>query len=67
LLAEGASVRADGEGLLSVTGIDAERVGELALRHRIALVELSTRRASLEEAFMKLTSKSVEYTAGDDR
>ncbi|MET4920773.1 ABC transporter ATP-binding protein [Streptomyces sp. PSRA5] len=71
LTAEGADVRpvaADGPGdLLTVTGPDAARIGELAHRHRIRINELTTSSASLEEAFMELTADSVEYGAGDPR
>ncbi|MGW6393488.1 ABC transporter ATP-binding protein [Streptomyces sp. NPDC055103] len=66
LLAEGAEVR-DEAGLLSVTGLPATRIGELALDHRVVLGQLTTRTASLEEAFMELTADSVEYLAGDAR
>ncbi len=52
---------------LAVTGLSAERVGALALDHRIALTELTTRSASLEEAFMELTADSVTYPAGRPR
>ncbi|MEU6823498.1 ATP-binding cassette domain-containing protein [Streptomyces atriruber] len=61
LTAEGASVGTDGDGRLVVSGLDASRVGELALRHRVLLHELTTRTASLEEAFMELTADSLEY------
>jgi ABC-2 type transport system ATP-binding protein len=44
-----------------VTGASAAEVGELAARHGIALHELMARKASLEEAFMKLTRDAVEY------
>lgn len=68
LTSEGASVhREPADGLLTVTGLDAARIGELALRHRLPLHELSTRGSSLEEAFMELTADSVEYPAGDPR
>ncbi|MEU7576830.1 ATP-binding cassette domain-containing protein [Streptomyces sp. NPDC041068] len=67
LRAEGASVAAEADGRLVVTGLDAPRVGELALRHRVLLHELTTRTASLEEAFMELTADSVEYLAGEPR
>ena len=50
-----------------MTGLTAARIGELALQHRILLHELTTRTASLEEAFMELTADSVEYLAGDAR
>ncbi|MGI5226379.1 ABC transporter ATP-binding protein [Actinoallomurus sp. CA-142502] len=67
LTAEGASVRPDGDQALTVTGLSAARVGELAFRHRVPLHELAPRTASLEEAFMELTAGSVEYLAGDVR
>ncbi|MGN9793458.1 ABC transporter ATP-binding protein [Streptomyces sp. OZ13] len=66
LTAEGATVRADGE-VLRVTGATAAHVGELALDHRILLHEITTRSASLEDAFMELTADSVEYAAGETR
>ncbi|MFI7641767.1 ATP-binding cassette domain-containing protein [Nonomuraea sp. NPDC049400] len=53
-----------GTGGLSVRGLDAAEIGELALRAGIALRELTPRSASLEEAFMELTEDSVEYGAG---
>ncbi|MEV2249488.1 ATP-binding cassette domain-containing protein [Streptomyces sp. NPDC050147] len=66
LTAEGASVETDGD-TLTVTGLPATRIAELALRQRILLHELTTRTASLEEAFMELTADSVEYLAGESR
>src|SRR5690606_26094402 len=60
LRANGATVREEGDGL-SVSGVDAARIGELALAHGIALHELTPRNASLEEAFMELTGESVEF------
>ncbi len=64
LAAEGAEVRAEDDGALLVGGLDAARVGEVALRRRIALRELTPRRASLEEAFMELTAASVQHRSG---
>ncbi|MGW6877168.1 ABC transporter ATP-binding protein [Streptomyces xanthophaeus] len=66
LAAEPAAVRMEGE-LLTVTGLTADRIGRIALEHRIPLHQLSTRSASLEEAFMELTADSVQYLAGDPR
>ncbi|GAA2735177.1 ABC transporter ATP-binding protein [Actinocorallia aurantiaca] len=66
LAAEGAKVHAEGE-LLAVTGLTAARIGEIALDHSVPLHHLSTRSASLEEAFMELTADSVQYLAGDLR
>ncbi|GAB3181050.1 ABC-2 type transport system ATP-binding protein [Micromonospora palomenae] len=65
LAAEGADVRPAAAGALVVTGLTAARVGDLALAHGIGLHELTTRTASLEEAFMELTADSVEYLAGE--
>ena len=67
LTAEGASVRPDGDGLVTVTGLSAARIGALAFDHRIMLHEMATQTASLEAAFMELTADSVEYLAGDPR
>ncbi|MFB0628477.1 ABC transporter ATP-binding protein [Streptomyces sp. AB3(2024)] len=50
-------------GTLEIDGVTAERLGELAAQHQIVLHELSPQRASLEEAFMRMTADSVEYHA----
>jgi ABC-2 type transport system ATP-binding protein len=52
-----------GEGLLEVSGLTGEQIGEIALQARIVISELTPREASLEEAFMSLTGDSVEYHA----
>ncbi|KQV15665.1 MULTISPECIES: ATP-binding cassette domain-containing protein [unclassified Kitasatospora] len=70
LTAAGAAVEPEGSAgveRLAVTGLPAARIGALALEHRIALHELTTRTASLEEAFMELTADSVDYLAGRPR
>jgi ABC-2 type transport system ATP-binding protein len=59
--ADGAVVTSPAPGTLELRDIDAERVGELARAHGIALHELSPRSASLEEAYMALTQDAVEY------
>jgi ABC-2 type transport system ATP-binding protein len=46
---------------LVVTGVPAERVGDLAHELGIRLHELRTKQASLEEAYMELTADSLEY------
>ena len=50
-----------GTDTLVVTGVPAERVGDLAHELGIRLHELRTKQASLEEAYMELTADSVEY------
>ncbi|THC51494.1 ATP-binding cassette domain-containing protein [Streptomyces sp. A1499] len=67
LTAEGASVVPGDGGRLLVSGLDAARVGELALRHHVLLHELTTTTPSLEEAFMELTAADVQYAAGEAR
>jgi ABC-2 type transport system ATP-binding protein len=59
--ADGAAVTSPVPGTLELRDIDAERVGEIACAHGIALHELSPRSASLEEAYMALTQDAVEY------
>ncbi|TVL94194.1 ABC transporter ATP-binding protein [Streptomyces sp. SAJ15] len=51
------------DGSLEVAGDEAARLGDLAAAQGITLHELSPQRASLEEAFMRLTAESVEYHA----
>jgi ABC-2 type transport system ATP-binding protein len=46
---------------LTVTGVPAPRIGELAAAASVVLHELTPRMGSLEEAFMELTADSVEY------
>lgn len=46
---------------LIVTGVQAERVGDLAHELGVRLHELHTEHASLEEAYMELTADSVQY------
>lgn len=58
-----AAVTVDNTGALVVSGIDAPGIGEMAAAAGIVLHELAPQRASLEEAFMELTSDSVEFHA----
>jgi ABC-2 type transport system ATP-binding protein len=62
----GASVDAEPDGTLIVTGIQARDVGIVAGSAGITLYELSPRHASLEEAFMELTRDASEYHAGGE-
>jgi ABC-2 type transport system ATP-binding protein len=60
-----AGLQADVDGdALTVRGAAIEVIGELAARNSIVLHELSTRSASLEEAYLKLTDDAVDYRAG---
>ena len=59
----GAAPGADSDGtqLLTVTDMEARRIGELAASSSLVLYELTPQLASLEEAFMELTSGSLEF------
>jgi ABC-2 type transport system ATP-binding protein len=57
----GVSVSSGTDGELDVTGMDAREIGAIASAHGVPLFQLTTRTASLEDAFMDLTRDSVEY------
>ena len=59
----GAQVETQNDGSLSVRGLDAPAIGELAAQHQLVLHELTPEQASLEETFFELTNESVEYRA----
>ncbi|MEV5575198.1 ATP-binding cassette domain-containing protein [Spirillospora sp. NPDC052269] len=57
----GADVRPDEDGALIVSGMDSLEIGRMAAVGEVPLAELTPRRASLEEAFMRLTQDALEY------
>jgi ABC-2 type transport system ATP-binding protein len=63
LTAEGGLVTADNGQALTVGGLPAPRIGELAAAAGLVLHELTPQLGSLEEAFMELTRDSVAYDA----
>ncbi|WP_314244909.1 hypothetical protein [Streptomyces sp. DSM 40907] len=54
---------AQGPGRLAVTGMTAERVGALATEHGIVILELDTRRPTLEEVPGELCAASRTVSA----
>ena len=52
------------EELVEVIGESTDRVGEAAFRAGVVVRELVSRRASLEEAFLELTSDAQGFAAG---
>jgi ABC-2 type transport system ATP-binding protein len=62
----GATVTDTEEGLLEVSGLTAERIGEAAAAQTIVLHELTPHQASLEEAFMDLTRGELEFAASGE-
>jgi ABC-2 type transport system ATP-binding protein len=59
----GASVTATGPGMLTVTGLGAERAAALLGGQAVPFSEVSAHRATLEEAYMGLTHDAVDYRA----
>jgi ABC-2 type transport system ATP-binding protein len=61
LTVAGATVSDGGGGALTVEGLSASEIGELAFRDGVRIHELTPVAASLEDAFMELTQDEVEY------
>jgi ABC-2 type transport system ATP-binding protein len=64
LAGAGAEVTATGSGVLKVSNLSSERVVAALTSHAIPFSEITTHRATLEEAYLELTRGSVEYRAG---
>jgi ABC-2 type transport system ATP-binding protein len=65
LLGPNVTVTSSEAQVLDVDGLAAEQIGETAAANGIVLHQLTPLQASLEDAFMELTSDDVEYRAGD--
>ena len=65
VLGDGVTVTSIEPELLEIAGLTAEEIGEVAAAHRLTLHELTPQQASLEEAFMKLTTEDVEFKAAE--
>jgi ABC-2 type transport system ATP-binding protein len=61
LTVSGATVAASDGGSLTVEGMTAPQIGDLAARDGLRIHELTPLAASLEDAFMELTQNEVEY------
>ena len=60
----GIAVELKDAATLTTTEAPAARIGEIAAANGVVLHELTTVRASLEEAYLELTGSEVEYTTG---
>jgi len=60
----GATVAATDRETLTVSGLAAEKVVTVLAEAAVPFSEVSAHRASLEEAYMELTSDAVEFRAG---
>jgi ABC-2 type transport system ATP-binding protein len=67
LLGPAITVTSDATDVLQVRGLTAEQIGRAAWQARLPVFELTTQRASLEEAFMQLTDDSVDFRSHDAR
>ncbi|WP_421118114.1 ABC transporter ATP-binding protein [Aquihabitans daechungensis] len=65
--AAGADTATSADGALTVTGLDALHIGQLAAQRGIALSELTPTQNSLEEAFMDMTRPTQPATARSPR
>ena len=63
LAGAGAQVTANGSGALTVSNLPPERMVAILAGHAIPFSEVSAHRATLEQAYMELTSRSAEYRA----
>ena len=59
----GASVADGGGGILTVSGLPAERITALLGAGHVPFSEVTEHRATLEEAYLELTRDAVEYRA----
>ena len=63
----GFAVQPEGADGIAVTGATTEEVGRAAHALGVALLELTARVASLEDAFLELTDSDQQYKVGGDR
>ncbi|WP_410576288.1 ABC transporter ATP-binding protein [Amycolatopsis sp. lyj-108] len=63
-LAQASAQVTDVDKSLVVSGMDSDKIGEIAAANQIVLHELSPQTGSLEQAFMQITGDSVEYHTG---
>jgi len=63
LTSAGAEVTATGSGVLTISNLSSERVVAILAGHAVPFSEVSAHRATLEQAYLELTSQSVEYRA----
>ncbi len=62
----GATVNVSGPGILGISGLPAERIVAVLGETGIPFSEVSAHRATLEDAYMRLTGGDVEFRGGSD-
>jgi len=63
LAARGAAIIRHEADVVTITGITASAVGEVATQHAITLTGLAEQQATLEDRYMELTRDSADYRA----
>jgi len=63
LAGAGAEVTATASGVLTISNLSSERTVVTLTSNAIPFTEITAHRATLEQAYMELTSQSVEYRA----
>jgi ABC-2 type transport system ATP-binding protein len=63
LRSQAAEVSREEGGALTVSGLTTDEVGRVAAAAGITLLELTALQASLEDAFIDMTSDAVEFRA----
>ena len=63
LTSAGAEVSLTRSGALKISNLSSERTVATLTSHAIPFSEVSAHRATLEQAYMEVTSRSVEYRA----
>lgn len=66
LLGPGVTVTSSEPGVLRVSGLSSEQIGDAAWKAHLRVHELVSERVSLEDAYMQTTADSVEYRTGTE-
>jgi ABC-2 type transport system ATP-binding protein len=67
LVGAGCTVEPEGVDGLAVSGATTDDIGRIAHAQGLALLELTARVASLEDAFLELTDSDQQYRVGGDK
>ncbi|MFB7916605.1 ABC transporter ATP-binding protein [Streptomyces sp. NPDC056061] len=63
VVAQGHTIAEDGDGRWVVDDATAEQIGAIAAREGVPVLQLTDERASLEQAYLALTTAEAEFTA----
>jgi ABC-2 type transport system ATP-binding protein len=63
LSSAGATVAATGSDIVTISGLDSERIVDVLGQQGVSFAEVAVHRSTLEEAYMELTRNAVEFAA----